>query len=218
MNLVISFWWPLPTPSEVPLLPRSKFISLILLTASAYLLRGKPFSNWEMNSKTMSWEVYVRNEMHIISYWEEWRSGLTRSEQSKLQGKHHARLLIYCSFLTPNFISKIIFPQSFRVKKQKFRHSSRNEYDLRLLRIATVQEHGVRAEVVVSRGCVLSTKGGGAMIACSSKHFFPQDYHLFSVQPQRLTSTASTETANDVITFFFTGWWVNSHFCPYLLF
>lgn len=66
-----------------------------------------------------------------------------------------------------------------------------------------MQEHGVRAEVVISCGCVLSTKGGDAMVARSSKHLSLQQYHLFSVEPQQLTSAASAETTNDVIIFFF---------------
>lgn len=51
------------------LLPRNKFISLILhLKASAYLLHGKPFSTWEMKLKTISWEVYLRNKRHLLSF------------------------------------------------------------------------------------------------------------------------------------------------------
>jgi len=41
------------------------------------------------------------------------------------------------------------------------------------------------------------------MVARSSKHFFLQQYHLFAVEPQQLTSAASKETTNDVIIFFF---------------
>lgn len=125
------------------------------------------------------------------------------SKQSELQAKCNARLFIYWHFLRPNFISKITFLHSFRGKKQKFRHSGRSRYDSGLLRVATLQEHGVRAEVVISCGCVLSTKGGDAMVAHSSEHFSFQQYHLFSVQPQQLTSAASTETTNDVIIGFF---------------
>lgn len=156
--------------------------------------------------------------MHIISYWEESRSGLTCSQQSELQGKYDARLFIYWHSLRPNFISNIRFLHSFRGKKQKFRHSARSRYDSGLLRVATLQEHRVRAEFVISCGFVLSTKAGDAIAARFSKHFSLQQYNLFSVQPQQLTSAASTETTNDVIVFFFSiGWQVNGHFCPYLL-
>lgn len=46
------------------------------------------------------------------------------------------------------------------------------------------------------------------MVALSSKHFSFQHCHFFSVEPQQLTSVASTETTNDVITFLF-HWVVN---------
>lgn len=129
-----------------------------------------------------------------------------------------ARLFIYWHSLRPNFISNIRFLHSFRGKKQKFRHSARSRYDSGLLRVATLQEHRVRAEFVISCGFVLSTKAGDAIAARFSKHFSLQQYNLFSVQPQQLTSAASTETTNNVIVFFFSiGWQVNGHFCPYLL-
>lgn len=68
ISLVLSSRWPSPTLTEVPLLPRSKFISLILhLRASAYLLRGTPFNTWEMKLKTMSWEVYMKNKRSTLS-------------------------------------------------------------------------------------------------------------------------------------------------------
>lgn len=41
------------------------------------------------------------------------------------------------------------------------------------------------------------------MVARSSKHFSLRQYHLFPVEPQQLTSAASTETTNDVMIFFF---------------
>lgn len=68
----------------IPWVPRSKFISLILhQRTSAYLLHEKPFSTCEMKLKTTSWEVYMRNEICIISYWEQSRSGLKSSQNCR---------------------------------------------------------------------------------------------------------------------------------------
>lgn len=144
----------------VPWLTRSKFISLILhQRTSAYLLHEKPFSTCEMKLKTTSWEVYMRNEICIISYWEQSRSGL-RSSQSCRENECKALYLLAIPetwLHIKDYISALFLRQETKTQTL----SQKQVW----LRVSSLEEHGGRAEVVISCSCVVPARRGGAMIA-----------------------------------------------------
>lgn len=89
MTLPAQFW-PSATSSEIFLLPRRKFISLILHPrTSPYLLYGKPFSTRDMKLKTMSYDVCVRNKRCVLSLTGR-KQGQVWRTQSSLSCRGHA--------------------------------------------------------------------------------------------------------------------------------
>lgn len=198
----------------VPWLPWSKFISLIFhQRTSAYLLHEKPFSTCEMKLKTTSWEVYMRNEICIISYWEQSRSGL-RSSQSCRENECKALYLLAIlktRLHIKNYISALLLRQETKIQTLS--------QEQVWLGVATFQEHGGRAEVVISCSCVVSAKRGDASLVASFQNISP---HINITSPSySFSSLLQLQLKPQVMSLYCfapTGWWVYGHFGPYLLF
>lgn len=139
-----------------------------------------------MKLKTTSWEVYKRDEICVISYWEQWRSGL-KSSQSCRENECKALYLLAIprtQLHLIDYISTLFLRQETRIQTLC--------QEQVWLRVAPLEEH--RAGLKLSSAVAVQYQLKEVVDNCKlSKHFSPHQCHLFSVQPKQLTS-AVTET------------------------